>query len=49
MSYYRLENPNQTSSNVVLFGANYNADFKLKNLYKALNLIKPDAVVIQAN
>lgn len=47
MSYYRLENQNGSSSNVILFGANYNADFPLKNLYKALNLCKPDAIVLQ--
>ena len=34
-------------TNVILFGANYNDDFVSKNLYKALNVAKPDLVMVQ--
>jgi len=33
-------------SNVILFGANYKSGYHLKNLYKALNVAKPDAIVL---
>jgi len=35
------------STNLVLFGATYEQYFPIKNLYKALNVFKPDAVVVQ--
>ena len=35
------------SANVICFGANYNERFPMKNLYKALNVIRPDALLVQ--
>ena len=48
MSYLRLQNSEQTSdsTNVVFFGANYEDHFPIKNLYKALTLFKPDALLV---
>lgn len=34
------------SSNVILMGADYE-NFEEKNIYKALNLVKPDAILLQ--
>lgn len=31
----------------MFFGANYNEYFPIKNLYKALNTIRPDALLVQ--
>ena len=48
MSYLRVAHPDHDSSaNVVFFGANYNDYFPVKNLYKAMSIIKPDAIVVQ--
>ena len=49
MSYLRLQNFEDIKnfSNVVFFGANYDDYFPIKNLYKAMTLFKPDAVLIQ--
>jgi len=58
MSYLRLlrpeANPSDSSeselpqsSNVIFFGANYDESFPIKNLYKALNVIRPDALLVQ--
>ena len=44
MSYLRLQNDDY--SNVIFFGAKYDENFPIKNLYKALNLIKPDALLV---
>ena len=47
MTYLRLKNPiSEKESNVVFFGANFDEDFPIKNLYKALNVIKPDALLV---
>lgn len=48
MSYLRLQNSEEANdfSNVVFFGANYDDFFPIKNLYKAMTLFKPDAVLI---
>ena len=48
MSYLRLQNSEDIKnfSNVVFFGANYDDYFPIKNLYKAMTLFKPDAVLI---
>jgi hypothetical protein len=45
MSYLRLADENN-NSNVIFFGAKYDSNFPIKNLYKALNLIKPDALLV---
>ena len=34
-------------TNVIFFGANFNETFPSKNLYKALNVSKPDLVMVQ--
>jgi len=58
MSYMRVLHPNRDSknsdkaqehqsTNVICFGANYNERFPMKNLYKALNVIRPDALLVQ--
>ena len=46
ISYLRLPNKRGLNANVMFFGANYNDDFPVKNLYKALNVIKPDTVLV---
>ena len=48
MSYIKLHNSqnDQDFTNVILFGANYNEYFPIKNVYKALNIIKPDALLV---
>ena len=43
ISYVRLPD---TESNIIFFGPNSNEKFELKNLYKALNMIKPDCVLM---
>lgn len=48
MTYVRLLNPqDQQTTNVILFGANFDDDYPLKNLYKALNVVRPDALLLQ--
>ena len=48
MTYVRLVNPiDNQSTNVILFGANFDDDFPLKNLYKALNVVRPDTLLLQ--
>ena len=49
ISYLRLQNSEEAEdvSNVVFFGANYDDYFPIKNLYKAMNLVKPDAILVQ--
>ena len=58
MSYLRLMHPEAgasdsseselpQSSNVIFFGANYDESFPIKNLYKALNVVRPDALLVQ--
>ena len=42
MSYVR----SQTGKNVIFFGADYEK-LEIKNLYKALNVAKPDLVLVQ--
>lgn len=34
-------------TNVIFFGANFDDNFPSKNLYKALNVAKPDLVFVQ--
>ena len=34
-------------TNVIFYGANYGDEFVSKNLYKALNVAKPDLVMVQ--
>ncbi len=34
------------AANVIFIGADY-ADFEVKNLYKSLNVIRPDLVIMQ--
>lgn len=48
ISYVRLLNSQNEKdfTNVILFGANYNEYFPIKNIYKALNIIKPDALLV---
>lgn len=47
MSYVRLDSNGVNQANVILFGANMKADeFPIKNIYKALNVIKPDALLV---
>lgn len=36
----------QNQKNIIFFGANYN-NLDAKNLYKALNVAKPDLVMVQ--
>ena len=36
----------QRAANVIFIGADWK-DFELKNLYKSLNVIKPDLVMLQ--
>ena len=42
VTYVQLED----RANVIFMGADY-SNFELKNLYKSLNLIKPDLVMLQ--
>lgn len=42
MTYVRLKD-----SNLIFFGANFTNEFPAKNLYKALNVAKPDSVLVQ--
>jgi hypothetical protein len=46
MSYLRLLNKKEEVANVVFFGANYSSNYPMKNLYKALNIIKPDTLLV---
>ena len=46
-AYLRIKQVNGHSSNVLFFGANYDNYFPIKNLYKALNTIRPDALLLQ--
>ena len=41
------ENERGRKTNVIFFGANFNDEFPVKNLYKALNVAKPDMVMVQ--
>ena len=48
LTYVRMrKNKLGRQTNVVFFGANFNDEFPSKNLYKALNLSKPDLVMVQ--
>lgn len=47
LSYVHLKQKDGHSTNLVLFGATYEQYFPIKNLYKALNIFKPDAVIVQ--
>ena len=40
MSYVKLD-----GTNVIFFGANYD-HINIKNIYKAMNLVKPDCVLL---
>jgi hypothetical protein len=40
------EDSDKVLLNVIFFGANYNEEFPAKNLYKALNVAKPDLVMV---
>ena len=47
MTYVRMrKNRLGRQTNVIFFGANYNENFPSKNLYKALNISKPDLVMV---
>lgn len=48
MSYLRLQNSEEKEdfANVIFFGANYDDHFPIKNLYKALSSVKPDALLV---
>lgn len=49
MSYVKLHSKAREDefTNVVFFGANYLDSYPIKNLYKALNVFKPDALLVQ--
>jgi hypothetical protein len=47
VTYVRMNNTQKT--NVVFFGPNLSNNFPAKNIYKALNLTKPDKVLVQMN
>ena len=50
LAYVRLtskEHDQSQTSNVILFGANFDDEYPLKNLYKALNVVRPDALLLQ--
>lgn len=48
MTYVRMrKNHLGRQTNVIFFGANFNDSFPSKNLYKALNVAKPDLVMVQ--
>ena len=49
MSYLKLyrKDSEQEFTNVVFFGANYLDSYPIKNLYKALNIFKPDALLVK--
>ena len=48
LTYVRMrKNKLGRQTNVIFFGANFNDNFPSKNLYKALNVAKPDLVMVQ--
>lgn len=47
VTYTRLFNTQEQAANVLFFGANFDSGFPLKNLYKALNVVKPDTILVQ--
>lgn len=50
VTYVRLKSKSEEASqrtNVIFFGANFDNEFPAKNLYKALNVAKPDCVLVQ--
>lgn len=47
VTYLRLFNNQEQAANVMFFGANFDSGFPLKNLYKALNVVKPDTILVQ--
>jgi len=48
MTYVRLKHPERhDAANVILFGAQFDEHFPIKNLYKALNVVKPDCLLLQ--
>ena len=47
LTYVRMrKNKFGRQTNVIFYGANYGDDFVSKNLYKALNVAKPDLVMV---
>ena len=47
LTYVRMrKNRLGRQTNVIFFGANFNDAFPSKNLYKALNVSKPDLVMV---
>ena len=48
LTYLRMrKNARGIQTNVIFFGANFGEAFPSKNLYKALNVAKPDLVMVQ--
>ena len=50
VTYVKLEKKDemtQHQTNVIFFGANFDNEFPAKNLYKALNVARPDLVMVQ--
>lgn len=50
MTYIKLKSKDKErtqQTNVIFFGANFDNEFPAKNLYKALNVAKPDCVMVQ--
>ena len=45
VTYVQIEGPNR-NANVILMGADFDK-LEVKNIYKALNLVKPDIVLLQ--
>ena len=49
VTYVRLKSRDKETNhqtNVIFFGANFDNEFPAKNLYKALNVAKPDVVLV---
>ena len=50
VTYVKLKSrdkDNERKTNIIFFGANFDNDYPAKNLYKALNVAKPDLVMVQ--
>ena len=49
VTYVKLQSRhevNKKQTNVIFFGANFDNEYPAKNLYKALNVAKPDVVMV---